>query len=85
MRVDKIDNMRNAGLTNRYSVGVIVRGVPLKDNNEPFKGAECSITIDYLELAMAYESNSEVAYSGYLRDALGRFVDRKEGLLVPLE
>lgn len=79
MRVDAVHITDNHTLSSHPQMQVRLTGVPLKNTDEPFKGARCSVTLDIMEYAMDREPGAETGYPGYFNDALGRYVDHVEG------
>jgi hypothetical protein len=77
MRIDSISAVTNAPLTHHTRLDIHISGVPLKDDDQPFKGAWCSVTVDIMRQAYSFSFHAESGYSDYHKDALARYIDYK--------
>lgn len=75
MLVESVTAATNTALSASPQMAVLLQGVPLKDDGTPFKSATCSATIYVMEQALDFDFRAESGYTGYLKDALSRFVD----------
>ena len=75
MLVEKVQICNNQPLVHLPFMQVQLIGVPLKNDDTPFKGATCSVTLDILDHASTVNYLEESGYPGYFRDTVARYVD----------
>jgi hypothetical protein len=80
MLVESVTAVTNTSLHNMPKIEVLLKGVALKDDGQPFKNVTCSVIVDVVEQATIFDFDAEGGYYGYLNDAMSRYVDNAVAL-----